>query len=439
MDAIISPHALSGSIPAIASKSMAHRILICASLCPGTTDVDCATTSKDIDATAACLGALGARITRTRQGFRVVPLPGAPDDDNLRVARRGATLDCGESGSTLRFLLPVVAALGCDARLTGHGRLAERPLSPLYEELVAGGSNLSEQGAFPLVVGGRLRPGRFELPGDVSSQFVSGLLMAAPLLGSPTEVLVAEPVQSRPYVTLTVNALATFGVHVAVTRESFDGRPCMSYAVSPATPYRSPGTVGVEGDWSNSAFWLCAGALAAPGVTVSGLDLSSAQGDRAVLGALARYGAHVTRRGDTATVAPDTLVGCEIDVGDFPDLVPPLSVVAALANGESRMRNAGRLRLKESDRLVSVSRGLASLGADVSVDGDDLVIHGVSAFSGGEVDAANDHRIAMMAAVAATRATGPVTILGAQCVLKSYPDFFEDFAALGGSVVTRGA
>ena len=205
MDMRIFPGALAGSIEAVASKSEAHRLLICAALADGVTDIDCNTTSQDIDATAACMRALGARVTRTKKGFRVVPVyAGSPE--------RGALLDCGESGSTLRFLLPVVAALGCDASLTGHGRLPERPLSPLYEELVAHGALLGPQGTMPLSVGGRLESGRYEIAGNVSSQYVSGLLLAAPLMDGSCEVLVTEPIESLPYIDITVAALAQFGV-----------------------------------------------------------------------------------------------------------------------------------------------------------------------------------------------------------------------------------
>ena len=215
MNVTVEPGQLTGEVSAPSSKSEAHRLLICAALAPGTTDIDCTTTSEDIDATVGCLEALGARITRTQRGFRVVPVPGTSATDNVPEPVRGALLDCGESGSTLRFLLPVVAALGCDARLTGHGRLPQRPLSPLYEELVAHGAELSPQGQMPLNVGGRLRPGRFSLPGNVSSQYVSGLLLAAPLMGSPVEVLVSEPVESLPYIDITVAALRRFGVGVS--------------------------------------------------------------------------------------------------------------------------------------------------------------------------------------------------------------------------------
>ncbi len=434
MDVTITPHALAGHIPAIASKSMAHRLLICAALCPQPTDIVCATTSKDIEATIACLEALGARVTREGDVLHVLPIPTSSETGKLAPVS-GALLDCGESGSTERFMLPVAAALSCDASLTGHGRLAYRPLSPLYEELIAGGADLSEQGTFPLRVSGSLRAGRFELPGNVSSQFISGLLLAAPLLEGTTEVRVAEPIESRPYIALTESALEQFGVRVNETLEKDESGSFTTYSVSPVTPLRSSGNVTVEGDWSNAGFWLAAGALG-EGVEVTGLDLASRQGDRAMMAALAKLGAQVCRAGSAATVRSGSPAACEMNVADFPDLVPPLAAVASLAPGTTRLTGCARLRLKESDRVETVCAGLAALGADITSEGDDIVINGKQQLSGGTVDAANDHRIAMMAAVAASRCAGPVTILGAQCVEKSYPTFFEDYRKLGGLVQT---
>lgn len=433
MDVIITPHEIEGSIEAIASKSMAHRLLICAALCPGPATIRCTTSSKDIEATISCLNSLGASIEREGDFLKVAPLPGAPSSDNIRVGAYGAVLDCGESGSTERFMLPVVAALGCDAALTGHGRLAERPLSPLYEELIAGGCDLTEQGTFPLKVSGKLRNGRFELPGNVSSQYISGLLLAAPLLAGPSEIRVTTPIESRPYVNLTISALEQFGVHVTETNERDQNADYTVFAVSPSTPYRSPGEVSVEGDWSNAAFWLAAGALG-HGVSVEGLDLASRQGDRSMLAALAKLGAQVCRTRGVASVHSGAPQGCDMNVADFPDLVPPLAAVAAFAPGKTRLTGCARLRLKESDRVETVVAGLSALGADITSEGDDIVVNGRDSLPGGVVDAANDHRIAMMAAIAASRCTGPVTILGAQCVEKSYPKFFEDYRQLGGVV-----
>lgn len=433
MNMRIIPGHLAGEIRAPSSKSEAHRALICAAFSPGITDIACSTTSADIEATISCLEALGARVARTSRGFRVRPVPGTSATDNLPEPYPDAALDCGESGSTLRFLLPVVCALGCGASLASHGRLPNRPLSPLYEQLVSHGARLSQQGVSPLVVEGSISAGRYELPGNVSSQYVSGLLLAAPLLRSPMEVVVSEPVESRPYIDLTIEVLERFGVEVSCSRgTNTASRPALVYDVSAPRGLVSPGSFEVGGDWSNAAFWLAAGALGKRGVAVRGIDAHSAQGDRQILAALSLLGAHVLRTPEGAAVRPGELSGATLDVSSCPDLVPPIAAAAACAKGATEIRGAARLRLKESDRIETVSAALRALGAHVETTGDGLVIEGASELPGGTVDAAGDHRIAMMAAVVATRCSGPTTIVGAECVEKSYPRFFEDFRALGG-------
>lgn len=420
MDVTIRPSELQGTVAAIPSKSMAHRLLICAALADAPTKLECPTSSDDIDATIRCLVALGAHVTRLADGFFVEP---------IREVSGDAHLDCGESGSTLRFLLPVAAALGSGALLDGHGRLADRPLSPLREQLEAHDVTLSAAGVLPLTVSGKLRGGSFELPGNVSSQFVSGLLLAAPAVGSAIAVRVSEPVESRPYIDLTMDALESFGAGVATARD--DG--ATAYAVtSPALT--SPGSLEVEGDWSNAAFWLAAGALSGGGVAVRGLRQSSHQGDRSILGALAMLGAHISRTNTLVAASASNLAGCALNVADCPDLVPPLALVATQAVGDTTIFGARRLRLKESDRLESISSALEAMGAQVDPFDDGLRIRGTSQLHGGEVDAAGDHRIAMMAAIASCLADGPTTIHGAECVSKSYPSFFEDLATLGADV-----
>lgn len=425
MDVRIEPHPLEGSLAAIPSKSMAHRLLILSALSDGITDLVCPATSQDIEATIRCLRSLGAPAARTRTGWRMVPLA-------MGGVRANAHLDVGESGSTLRFLLPVVAALGRGASLTGTGRLAERPLAPLDEQLVAHGATLSARGTFPLTVSGSLTPGAFELPGSVSSQFASGLLMAAPLMDGTTEVLVREPVESRGYIDLTVAALATFGVRVQESRRTVDGEAHRSYVVDADARLVTPGACTVEGDWSNAAFWLAAGALGPTPLSVTGLDARSRQGDRAMLAALSLMGARVGRGAGIVAASRESLRAHTIDISSIPDLAAPLAAVASVASGTTRLANAGRLRLKESDRLSTISKAICDLGGQATVEGDNLLVCGVPALAGGTVDAANDHRIAMMAAICAAYAQGPTTILGAQCVAKSYPGFFDDFRSLGG-------
>ena len=349
-------------------------------------------------------------------------------------ALAGATLDCGESGSTLRFMLPVACALGADATFTGSRRLGERPLSPLTDELMAAGCTLEGLGGLPLKATGRMRPGRFELPGNVSSQFISGLLLAAPLLDGDTEVAVTGELESRPYVDLTVHVLAAFGVHVDIEEGATPGGLPLTVFRVARQGYRTPGAIAVEGDWSNAAFWLCAGAMGRHSVTVRGISPSSIQGDRAVNAALMLFGARGQRNARAATIRPDRLRGIELDAHDVPDLVPALAAVAACAEGATQFTGCSRLRLKESDRLATVAEELSNLGACARVEGDVLVIEGRERLAGGTVDSHGDHRIVMMAAIAAVRCDGPVQIRGAEAVGKSYPSFFEHYRLLGGDV-----
>lgn len=399
MDTTIYPAPLSGSIAAIPSKSAAHRLLICAALAQGETDIYCPSLSKDIEATAACLAALGAGIDYCGGSFHVRP---------IERPRPGAVLDCGESGSTLRFLLPVLCALGSEATVKMHGRLPQRPLSPLWEELIAHGAVLNRPTEDTIAVSGRLQSGLYSIRADVSSQFISGLLFALPLLDGESRIELCGNIESLGYIEMTRQALARFALDLP-----FENK-CFSIPASAAL--LSPGRAQVEGDWSNAAFWLVASALSGGGVEVSGLDPSSAQGDKAVVSAI------------ESICAGDAVIDCR----DIPDLVPVLSVLAASTPGRTEFINAARLRIKESDRLAAVRRMLESLGGNCMELAEGLVIEGRGKLSGGVVDGENDHRIVMSAAVASIVCTDKVTIRGVQAADKSYPAFFNDFKALGG-------
>lgn len=405
-----------GTVSAIASKSQAHRFLIAASLSEASTQIICSETSGDIDATARCLGALGAHIAYENGVFMVSPV-GRPVFGERR-------LDCMESGSTLRFMLPVCCALGAEVSLFMGGRLPSRPLSPLYEELISHGCALSPQGQNPLRVSGQLSGGRYTIPGNISSQYITGLLLALPLLGEDSLIRITGAVESGPYIDMTLAALKAFGVEIRAGEDGFRVRGNQRY--------KAPVSLCVEGDWSNAAFWLCQGAFSESGVTVTNLDRSSLQGDKAVLKLLERFGAVITFGGHSVTVSRGSLHGIEIDAGDTPDLVPILAAVAAVSTGKTVIRNAARLRIKESDRLATVTETLRALGADITESEDGLVISGKDRLDGGIVSAHGDHRIAMTVAVASAACRGPVTITGAEAVNKSYPGFFKDFAALGG-------
>ena len=404
-----------GTIRAISSKSSAHRLLICAALSDSPCHLHCTDESEDIRATVRCLNAMGAHIVRTEDGYSICPI-----DRSALPAH--AVLDCGESGSTLRFLLPVVGALGLDAELHLHGRLPERPLQPLYSLLQAHGVSLSAPGEPILHVSGQLQKADFCIPGDISSQYISGLLFALPLVGG--SIHIAGTLESAGYVDLTKEALGLAGISIT------EHAGCLSAAGS----YHLSAETKAEGDWSNAAFWLCAGAIANAIITVTDLNPASCQPDKAIVPLLQRFGAAVEQNGGRFTVSPAPLHGIEINAAQMPDLVPILSLVAACAEGQTRIFGAERLRLKESDRLAATAQVLRALGADVRETTDGLLIAG-SRLHGGVVSSHNDHRIAMMAAIAALKAGGEaVTILEAQAVNKSYPAFFRDFAALGGCV-----
>ncbi len=452
--AVVEPGHLAGSVAAISSKSAAHRLLICAALADAPTRVVCGTTSQDIEATCDCLRALGASVERDGDIVSVTPIP----HGSGATQGRAPWLNCGESGSTLRFMLPVACALGGPHLFLGAGRLPERPLEPLRTRLMEHGCTIAPAGMWPLAAWGQLEGGVFDLPGNVSSQYVTGLLLALPLLPEGGCVRLHGVVESRPYIDMTLAALRTFGVEVderedLVGSEADGGESrerCAVFSVPAGSAYRSPGTVAVEGDWSNAAFWLCAGALSPVPVTVTGLDLGTDQGDLAVLDVLGDFGTSVrvhpgegwaTVCGrDLETGELCTLRGTVIDARQVPDLIPVLSMVAACAKGETRVENAGRLRIKESDRLQTTAGLLRAFGVPVEELPDGLVIQGGGSGSfdpclaGCSVSSCGDHRIAMAAAVAAGRASGPVRIEGAQAVAKSYPGFFGDLSLLGGAV-----
>ena len=421
---------LGGKIKAISSKSMAHRLLICAAFAECGGDVVCEDTNADISATAECLNALGARIKREGDIYRVTPI--------TRV-NTGAVLDCGESGSTLRFLLPIASAIGADASFVMHGRLPQRPLSPMYEELKRGGMSMSREGTNPFLTSGALCHGDYTLRANISSQFVSGLMFALPLIYKyrgisdanlwSTLTLTGE-IESAPYIDMTLDALAEFGVKFGKLRHNEENGEKAKYKIPVNMEYRAPENLRVEGDWSNAAFWLCAGAIGKKPVTVTSLNLSSRQGDMRILELLKEFGADVTESGDVVTVTHRPLHGIRIDATQIPDLVPILAVVASVSEGETVIYGASRLRIKESDRLTSVTNMLSALGADIKETSDGLIINGKPGLSGGSVHAENDHRIAMAAAVASTVCDGEVTVSDAQAVSKSYPKFWEDFEKL---------
>ena len=384
MDVTIQPRTLRGEIQIIPSKSQAHRLLICAAFADRDTTLICPETSRDIEATADCLQALGANVTRTESGYTLSPIKSIPGS---------ATLNCCESGSTLRFLLPIAGALGVDATFLMEGRLPQRPLSPLWEEMERMGCILSRPAINTIRCQGKLKPGEYIIDGRVSSQFITGLLFATALMEGESHITITGNLESKPYVDMTRQALSLFG----------------------APKFRSPGTITVEGDWSNGAFFLGANALGSQ-LNVRGLNLDSMQGDKAVVEILEQLskGMHT------------------ISARDIPDLVPILAIAAGAKHG-AVFTDIQRLRLKESDRVASTIAMIEDLGGKADATEDTLKVFGTG-FLGGTVNSCNDHRIAMAAAIASTVCAKPVTILGADAVNKSYPAFWQEFTRLGGTL-----
>lgn len=415
MNIICTPATLSGKIKAISSKSDAHRFLICGALADVPTKVHCNVMSKDIAATVDCLKSMGAEISVDGDVITVIP----------NKFNEKAELDCGESGSTLRFLLPVMSALGIDTTITGHGRLPKRPISPLKEEMERMGVTFHNGSNFPLHLTGQLQAGDYEILGNVSSQFITGLLFALPLLNGDSKIKLIPPVESRSYLNITLSALRKFGIEISEEENL--------YIIKGNQKYISPKEITVDGDWSNSAFFLCAGALSEKGVIVTDLDVNSPQGDKAILDVLTRMGADVKINGTEITVKKNKLNGITVDASDIPDAVPIISVVACAGFGETRIINAQRLRIKESDRIKSVVNMLTAVGGKVEETDDGMIIHGGADLVGGTVEGSNDHRIVMSAAILSTLCKSNVIITDYEAVEKSYPHFFKDFVTMGGS------
>ena len=388
MNVTILPGTLKGAVTPPSSKSQTHRAVLALMLAQGEGKLSNLAVSQDIQATQDCVAAL-----KSGQPAQADGLP---------------LLDCGESGSTLRFLIPVALAVRGGGHFTGRGRLMERPQGPYIRLFEEKGISWNQEGAC-LTVAGQLEPGVYALPGNVSSQFITGLLYALPLLPGDSRIVLTTPLESRGYVDMTLDMLRRFDIKVEEQEDGFLVPGNQTYQARDLT---------LEADWSGAAFWYAANFLGAQ-VDIQGLNPDSVQGDRQIgtlYWKLARPG------------------NVDIDLSQCPDLAPPLAVMAAGRKRTTRFVNAGRLRMKESDRLETIARTLNALGAKAQVGEDTLILEGLDHLEGGTVDGCNDHRIAMMAAVAAVACKEPVTILGAECVKKSYPRFWEDYTALGGEI-----
>jgi len=405
MKVTISPSQLNGEIAARASKSQAHRMLICAALSDAPCRIYCDSLSEDIIATADCLNSLGADIKYSDGFFSINP---------IKTPIPSTVLDCRESGSTLRFMISVVAALGTNSTFIMSGRLPERPLSPLKEELEAHGIVFSKPTNYTLKVSGKLSGGDFSLDGGVSSQFISGLLLALPFM-EESSLSVTGDTQSADYITMTVRAMENFGVKLDISGSTYKIK---------SGSYTAKAEYKVEGDWSNGAFWICAEKLTSGKIFCTNLDENSPQGDRKI----AEIAALLTENNSSNIV---------IDAANIPDLVPIICVTAVNRIGQTIIQNASRLRIKESDRIKSTAAMINALGGRAEETADGLIITGRGGLKGGTFDSFNDHRIAMSGAIASLICTSPVIITGAEAVNKSYPDFWKDFEKLGGKIKTE--
>lgn len=410
MNVKITPSNLSGTVCAIPSKSDAHRLFICAALANDKTEISLKSSSVDIDTTLDCLENMGVKIDRDGETVTVTPSPFLHE----------CVLNANESGSTLRFLLPVASAVCDKVTFLGKGRLPSRPIKELTDTLQENGVSFSDE-RLPFTKTGTLKSGKFILAGNVSSQYITGLMFALPLLDGDSEIILTTPLESSGYVDITLEALKKFNIRIYKTDKG--------YLVPGNQKYISPEKLTVDGDWSNSAFFLIAGSIK-NSITVTGLDINSPQGDKKIADILKDFGGQV-RFGYGVSVKQSELKAKSVDVSDIPDMLPALSVLASFSKGVTRFTGGKRLRIKESDRLHSVASLINSLGGVARELDDGIEVEGVR-LSGGEVDSFNDHRIVMAAAIAGSLCENDVIIKGADAVNKSYPSFFEDFEKIGG-------
>ena len=408
------PYTPSGTVTAPPSKSDVHRAIICAALSGGVCTITPVALSNDIKATISCVEALGAKTNIEKDVLTV--------DGTDIFKNKTATLDCIESGSTLRFLIPVAAAGGIDAEFIGSGSLVTRPIGLYNDILPDKGVTLDNDNGLPLKIGGKLKAGVFKVPGNISSQFISGLLFALPLLRGDSDIILTSPIQSAGYINMTIRTMEKFGIEVDVTDTGWHVRGSQHYI---------PSDYKTDGDWSQAAFYLVSGAINGE-ITVNNLNTDSKQGDRKIAELLREFGADVIQEADSATVKKSKLSAIEINASQIPDLVPALSVCASFAEGTTKITNAERLRIKESDRLKSTAALINSLGGNAAELPDGLEITGSKSLIGGTAKGFNDHRIVMSAAVCAAGSQNPIICTDALSVNKSYPEFFSDYNSVGG-------
>lgn len=410
----ISPSSLCGKVMVPPSKSAAHRMILCAALSQGYSVVSPACHSADIDATINAAKALGAKITEQNGAFSIYGI------NKDALPKHPVTIDCGESGSTLRFIIPIAAALGVNATFIGHGRLPSRPIDELTSLLSSHGVTTSDN-KLPLTINGKLTAGEYLISGNISSQYLTGLLLALPLVEGDAKITLTTKLESAGYVDMTIDALKQFGVDCNI--DNFTYKTNGTY---------TPKNAVIEGDWSQACFFLAAAALGCK-IEISGLNSNSLQGDMAAIEIFKGFGLSVESKDGAFVVTRNkTLSGCDINCSQIPDMVPALAVTAALCDGTTKLFGAERLRIKESDRIKTTLDGLIAMGVDAKELPDGLQINGGNKIKGAEIDGANDHRIVMAFSVLAAAAKNDTIISGYSAINKSYPDFFKDYITLGG-------
>lgn len=419
----ITPKLLTGSLEIPPSKSVSHRAIISAGLAKGESVISNVLMSEDMIATCDAMTALGASIAyqETQNGCFTLTISGCDP-----LAMKTDTIQCNESGSTLRFIIPIVLLQPKRVVITGKGRLVSRPMKPYYEifaEKAIQYEHLQKDQDLPLAVEGALTPGSYQIDGGVSSQFITGLLFALPLLSGDSVIELTSKLESKPYIDITLDVLKQFGIEIVNDNDQ-------RFVIKGNQAY-TPSNYRVEGDFSQGAFWLVAGTIGEM-MDCQDLNVASQQGDKVIVDILKEMGSDISVDDDKLIVRKAETAGTIIDVSQCPDLVPILGVLGSLSKGTTTIINGERLRFKESDRLMATADVLNKLGGNVEETADGLVIHGVSGFTGGRVESHNDHRIAMAVAIASMRATGKIILDGAEAVNKSYPHFWEDFTAMGG-------
>lgn len=408
---------LNGSVKMPPSKSLSHRAILAAALADGESTIENLVYSEDIEATLEAIMGMGVEILKSKKTLKIM--------GRSKPEWPIWPLHCRESGSTLRFLIPFASLVDGPVVFTGDGKLCTRPLDPYFDIFEKQGLRYSYDGKLPLLVEGHLKADIYRMPGNISSQFVTGLLYVLPLLDGDSEIILTSRLESRDYVELTIQVLSHFGIIIeTITSEH--------YLIRGNQKYR-PARYRVEGDFSQSAFWIAAG-LMGNGLKLSELNQNTHQGDKRILEIAELMGGNLKWEGNLLSVMGTKTIGAVIDASQCPDLVPIVATLAAVSAGETRIINAGRVRIKESDRLHAISTELNKLGANIKEDSECLVINGVERLTGGVTHGWDDHRIVMSLAIASMKCDTPLTIEGSDAVRKSYPHFFEDFKALGGVI-----